>query len=295
MLPFLLMPRSAPGAALAGAIAPAHLLLVWNHPVAWAVTACEVPVVAILRRWIGTDLISADAIYWAVLAPAAAFLGYHFLSGFHAVPATLAALQGLGSFFSVSLACVTAMLVQLGRSRPGGLRAGCRRSRCAPRSAPSSRWWRSTGILILGVDARLYWRTLVEERVSGIVRVRERADAVLQRLHDDAQMMVQAMVAAAPTAARRPRSRPRRGALLTGIMVRDEAGQAIWQWTGERAPPDVGLSSVAVPVDRGGRRGIAVAAVDPGRSPSAWTGREPAAPPSSCATRPAGCRPTPRP
>ncbi len=260
-LPFLLMPRSVAGATLGGLIAPAHLLLVWNHPFAWAVTAVEIPIVALLARRRGFDLVSADAIYWATLGLPAAFLGYHFLSDFRIVPAILAALQqGLGSFFSVSLACVAGMLVQLGGSRPSKnppipLRAAI--------SAIVSVVAISTGILILGVDARLYWQTLVEDRVAGVVRVRDQAESALDRLRDDVALMVQAVVSAASDDGPTPEVAAEARRVLSRIEVRDEAGSEIWRWDGHAAPAGMPLATVTIPVERAGRRGTAIATLEP--------------------------------
>ncbi|WP_374441027.1 ATP-binding protein [Stella sp.] len=259
LLPFLLLPRSLPGAALAGALAPAHLLLVWNHPVAWAVTACEIPLVALVRRWTRADLISADAVYWAVLGLPAAFLAYHFLSEFDAVPAMLAALQqGLGSFFSVSLASVAAMLLQLGRSRPGRLPPIPLRTAIAGIVSVVTI---ATGIVILAVDARLYWRTLVDERVSGIVRVRERADAMLERLHREAQATVQALVAASRDGGPSPKLAADAGQVLRTVEVQDHAGRPVWTWAADGAAPGAGIATVTVPLEGNQRRDTAVATI----------------------------------
>ncbi|BBK32395.1 PAS domain S-box-containing protein [Stella humosa] len=260
-LPFLLLPRSVAGATVAGAIAPLHLLLVWNHPFAWAVTALEIPAVALLRRRVGTDLVTADAAYWAVIGLPAAIAGYHLLSGLQAVPAVLAGLQqGLGSFFSVSLACVAGMLVQLGHPRPGDTPAIPLR---AAISAIVSVVAISTGIMILGVDARLYWRTLVEERAAGIVHIRDRADTILQRLRDDAQMMTQAMVAAAPADGPVSGVASEATRLLAGITLRDEQGNPIWSWTAPASGAAAPTISISIPVDRAGQRATAIATIAP--------------------------------
>lgn len=258
-LPMLLMPRSIAGATVGGMIAPTHLLLVWNHPFAWVVTALEIPILALLQRRGGGDLVSADALYWGALGLPAAFIGYHFLSGFQPVPATLAALQqGLGSFFSVSLACVAGMLFQLGRSRPSrsppiALRAAI--------SAIVSVVAISTGILILAVDARLYWRTLVDDRVAGLIQIRDRADATLQRLHDDAQLMVRTLVAAAPEAGGPPEIGGEASRLLAQVEFRDQSGRLLWLWSGTADPAEAGVATVSVAIDRGERRGTATAAI----------------------------------
>ncbi|MGE0724245.1 MAG: hypothetical protein AB7O45_07710, partial [Alphaproteobacteria bacterium] len=63
---FLLLPRSLTAAAIAGAIAPAWLIVA-GDPLAWPANAIEVLAVGLaVRRW-KSDLMVADGLFWVIV------------------------------------------------------------------------------------------------------------------------------------------------------------------------------------------------------------------------------------
>ncbi|MCC7273366.1 MAG: PAS domain-containing protein, partial [Alphaproteobacteria bacterium] len=262
-LAFMLLPRSVPAATLGGMIAAGHLLLVWSNPYAWVLTALEIPAVAALGRWRGIDPVSADAIYWAVVGTPCGYVAYHLLSDFRTVPAALAILQqALGGFFSVSLACVAGLILQAGpRGATDGAPIPLRATVIAVVSVAAI----STGILILAIDARLYWRTLVEDRAEEITRIRDLALAELTRLREEAGLLVVALAAAAPDAAPKAELAQEAGRLLAGIDARDAGGTLAWRWRPDDGPATIEpRATLAIPVERGGRSLTATAALRTG-------------------------------
>ncbi|MGE0715948.1 MAG: sensor histidine kinase [Alphaproteobacteria bacterium] len=232
---FLVLPRSTLAATLGGVLAAGHLLIVWDNPVAWAISAIEVPVVALLGRWRRIDPVAADALFWAAFGIPAGYLAHHAISGFQSVTAALAAVQqGLGGFFSVGLACVAGLLLQAVRGRTAAVAPTPLR---AVVTAIVSLAAIATGILIVAVDARLYWRTLVEERAEEIFRVRDLAIGELARLRDEATLLVVALTGTPPGERPKADLSGEASRLLGMIEVPADGGGTPWLWRRDDAPP----------------------------------------------------------